>query len=49
MESFAMNARIDDPYHGLLTKLPFSTGDLKDIVKKRFCHEEMLVWNRDFL
>ena len=29
---------------GLLTKLPFSTGDLKDIKKSLFSHMKMLVW-----
>ena len=29
-----MNERIDGLYLSLLTKLPFSTGDLKDGVKK---------------
>ena len=29
---------------GLLTKLPFSTGDLKDIKKYLFCYMKMLVW-----
>ena len=34
MKSFAMNERIDDLYLRLLTKLPFPTGSLKDIVKE---------------
>ena len=29
-----MNERIDDFSLGLFTKLPFSTGNLKDVVKK---------------
>lgn len=33
MENFAINERIDDLYLGLLTKLPFSTGKLKDVKK----------------
>ena len=37
MESFAKNERIDDLYLGLVTQLPFSTNDLKDVVKKSFC------------
>lgn len=31
MENFAMNERSDDSYLGLLTKLPFFTGNLKEL------------------
>ena len=44
MGCFTVNERTDDFYFGLLPKLPFSTGDLKNLVKKYlFCHVEMLV------
>lgn len=33
VENFAINERIDDLYLGLLIKLPFSTGELKDVKK----------------
>ena len=33
----------DDIYFGLLTKLPFSTGNLKDVTKIFFCHTEICV------
>lgn len=34
MENFAMNERIDDLWLALLAKLVFSSGDIKDVVKK---------------
>ena len=34
MKSFGVNERIDDLYLVLLTKLPFSIGNLRDIAKK---------------
>ena len=49
MPRFAMNVKIDDLCLGLISKLRFSTGDLKDVKKYLFCPKEMFVWNRDLL
>ena len=49
MESFAMNEKIDLCL-GLITKLPFSTGYLKDLLKKSLlCPMKTLVCNPDVL
>lgn len=41
---------LDDCYLGLLTKLKFSRGNLKDVLKINFIyHKEMLVWSEDIL
>lgn len=49
MEIFAINEKID-LYLGLITKLPFSTGYLKDLLKKSLlCPMKTLVCNPDFL
>lgn len=50
-KNFAMHERIDNNlYIRLFNKLPWSNGDLKDVVKNiLFCHNEMAEWNGDYL
>lgn len=43
INNFVINERIDDLYLALLTQLPFSTGDLKDVKKGAFSH--FWIWN----
>ena len=49
MENLAMNERIYYLYFGLLSKLTFLTGDLKDVKKSLFCLIEMHEWNKFFI